>query len=314
MADGYRYPFPPFPDGWFLLTTSADLRPGDVLPLRYFGRDLVLFRNESGNAVVLDAHCPHMGAHLGYGGVVEGEGIRCPFHHWHFDGNGRCDDVPYGPEHNVPDAGIACWPVHETSGLVLVHHSNTGAAPTWQMPEKPQWGAEGWVGYETTGWTVHMHTQELAENVPDTSHFVFVHNVPSLPTAQVETNGHVYRQRMESHSAEGVLTFGTTQEAFGLGLVWLDVDGDTPMTFLTSTTPIDDETVELRLLFLVHEGAGATELSPTGRAMVASVTENTGRDVPIWEHKVYRERAPLVQGDGPIGVLRKWARQFYPAA
>jgi hypothetical protein len=246
--------------------------------------------------------------------VVEGDGIRCPFHHWRFDGNGRCDDVPYGPDRAVPDEGVACWPVHETSGLILVHHSNRGVAPAWRMPDRAEWGADGWVGYETVGWTIRMHTQELAENVPDTSHFLFVHGVPSLPVAEVETNGHVYRQRTESRDADGALTFGTTQEAFGLGLVWLDVDGDTPMSFLTSTTPIDDERVELRLLFLVHEGTGATELSATGRAMVAMVADNTARDVPIWEHKVYRERAPLVQGDGPIGVLRKWARQFYPAA
>ena len=34
----------------------------------------------------------------------------------------------------------------------------------------------------------------------------------------------------------------------------------------------------------------------------------------IWEHKVYRDRPTLVAGDGPIGVFRKWAAQFYEAA
>ena len=48
--------------------------------------------------------------------------------------------------------------------------------------------------------------------------------------------------------------------------------------------------------------------------MVEAIAENTGRDVPIWEHKVYRERAPLVAGDGPINTIRKWARQFYEPA
>ena len=73
----------------------------------------------------------------------------------------------------------------------------------------------------------------------------------------------------------------------------------------------DDQYVELRLLFLVNEGPGATGLSPQSKAMVEAIAENTGRDVPIWEHKVYRERAPLVPGDGPINTIRKWARQFY---
>jgi len=39
--------------------------------------------------------------------------------------------------------------------------------------------------------------------------------------------------------------------------------------------------------------------------------ENTSRDVPIWENKVYVEKAPLIADDGPIRELRKWAQQFY---
>ena len=64
----YRYPFPPYADGWFQVAYSDELDTSDVLPLKYFGRDLVLFRNESGQACVLDAHCAHLGAHLGHGG------------------------------------------------------------------------------------------------------------------------------------------------------------------------------------------------------------------------------------------------------
>ena len=60
----YRYPFAPFPSGWYFIAESASLAPGDVVPMRWFGRDLVLYRTASGQAVVADAHCPHMGAHL----------------------------------------------------------------------------------------------------------------------------------------------------------------------------------------------------------------------------------------------------------
>lgn len=51
--------------GWFFVHYSDDLRIGDVKTLRYFGQDLVLFRNEGGEAGMLDAYCPHLGAHLG---------------------------------------------------------------------------------------------------------------------------------------------------------------------------------------------------------------------------------------------------------
>src|SRR5690606_36915397 len=85
---------PPIPWGWFVVGLSHELHPGDVRPVRYFDRDLVLWRTEAGEARVWDAHCPHLGAHLGYGGTVEGETLRCPFHHFRFDGQGRCVEVP----------------------------------------------------------------------------------------------------------------------------------------------------------------------------------------------------------------------------
>jgi phenylpropionate dioxygenase-like ring-hydroxylating dioxygenase large terminal subunit len=310
VHDDYRYPFGPYPTGWYLALESSALTTAAVVPLQMFGRELVAFRTASGTAVVLDAHCPHMGAHVGYGGVVDGEGVRCPFHAWRFGVDGRCDDVPYEVRsRRAPRVGLTGHPVHETSGLVLVHHDESGAAPTWWMPDLPEWGRPGWVGYETVSWRIRMHVQELAENIPDTAHFAYVHRVPGTPDAEVEVDGHIYRQR--SIVAETGETF-TQQEAHGLGLVWLRSAGG--IVFLTATTPIDDQHVELRLLFLVDEGDGATELSPGKRAIVDAIAENTSRDVPIWEHKVYRERAPLVAADGPINVLRDWAKQFYAGA
>ncbi len=85
-----RFSFPPYANGWFQIAYSDELSPGEARPLHNFGRDFVLFRTETGVAHVLDAHCPHLGAHLGHGGKVEGEVIRCPFHAYTFDGNGSC--------------------------------------------------------------------------------------------------------------------------------------------------------------------------------------------------------------------------------
>lgn len=309
-ADRYRYPFPPYPTGWYLVGESESLAPGEVRPLRYFGRDLVLFRTAAGEAVLLDANCPHMGAHLGYGGSVDGEGIRCPFHQWRFGVDGRANDVPYLTRGPTPDAGVACWPLHETSGLLLTWFSEHGTAPTWTMPDLPEWGQPGWVGYETVGWKIRMHVQELAENVPDTTHFLYVHKVPVLPEAEVTVDGHVYRQATIGWNPDRSIAWQTHQTAYGLGLIWLRAP-ESPYVFLSAITPIDDETAELQLLFVTHEGPAATSISPANRAMVDAIAATVFDDVQIWEHKVYRERPALVPDDGPIGVLRKWARQFY---
>jgi phenylpropionate dioxygenase-like ring-hydroxylating dioxygenase large terminal subunit len=68
-----RFPFPRYPRGWFQVAYGDNILRGQVQPLRYFGKDVVLFRTSAGVLTVLDAHCPHMGAHLGYGGKLQDE-------------------------------------------------------------------------------------------------------------------------------------------------------------------------------------------------------------------------------------------------
>jgi adenylosuccinate synthase len=63
----YKYAFLEpgcFARGWHIVAFSRELAIGEVQRLHYFNRDLVLFRGESGRAAVVDAHCPHLGAHL----------------------------------------------------------------------------------------------------------------------------------------------------------------------------------------------------------------------------------------------------------
>ena len=57
----------PIPHGWYFVSYSDDLDAGQSKPLHYFDTELVLFRTEDGNPVLMEAYCPHMGAHLGHG-------------------------------------------------------------------------------------------------------------------------------------------------------------------------------------------------------------------------------------------------------
>src|SRR5262245_54189057 len=136
-----KYPFPAYPNGWFQVAYSDEISPGTVQPLSYFGRQLVIFRGADNNVSVLDAFCPHLGAHLGYGGRVEGNSIVCPFHAWKFDGCGGCTDVPYAKK-IPPKARVGAWPVIERNGLVLVWHHAGGAAPQWDIPVLQEVGSD----------------------------------------------------------------------------------------------------------------------------------------------------------------------------
>ena len=92
MNDRKRYPMP-IPFGWYVVDYADELKAGDVKSVRYFGEDQVLFRTESGEISMLDAYCPHLGAHLGHGGIVNGECIECPFHAWRWKTDGKIGEI-----------------------------------------------------------------------------------------------------------------------------------------------------------------------------------------------------------------------------
>ncbi len=113
-------PAPPaFSSGWFAVCSSDELGPKGVRTASLVERELVVFRARGGTACVIDAYCPHLGAHLGVGGTVEGDTIRCPFHGWRWRGSdGQCVEVPYAT--CVPAAAkIGCWTTIERNGLVM---------------------------------------------------------------------------------------------------------------------------------------------------------------------------------------------------
>src|SRR4029078_3680617 len=133
----------PFPEGWYRVAWSRDLKPRGVLPVRWLGRDLVVHRGESGRAYGLDAFCPHVGAHLGHGGRVHGETIACPFHGWRMDHDGACVLVPLAKK-VPPRAPLQSWPVVEVSGVILAYWHPEGVAPRWTPSPLVAWHDEGW--------------------------------------------------------------------------------------------------------------------------------------------------------------------------
>jgi phenylpropionate dioxygenase-like ring-hydroxylating dioxygenase large terminal subunit len=129
-----------FPRGWFVVGFSEDLEPEQVRPARYFDRDFVIWRTSSGQARVFDAHCPHLGAHLGHGGKVEGDSIRCPFHSWGFDATGQCTDIPYASR-VPPKARVRSWPTLERNGMVMMWFD---ALQTGYFQDVAMWEHKKW--------------------------------------------------------------------------------------------------------------------------------------------------------------------------
>ena len=93
-----------------------------VVPVRLMGEDLVLFRDNSGDLGLIGRQCPHRGADLCYG-RREDNGLRCPFHGWHFDKTGQCVEQPGEPEGSKMHEAIRVsgYPVVEKNGIVWAY-------------------------------------------------------------------------------------------------------------------------------------------------------------------------------------------------
>jgi nitrite reductase/ring-hydroxylating ferredoxin subunit len=310
-----RFPFP-IPDGWFAVAFADEIARGQAKPIHYFGLELVLFRGEDGTARVFDAHCPHLGAHLGIGGRVEGEGLRCPFHGWRYDGSGRCVEVPYARK-IPPKARVRAWPVVEKNGLIAVWRHARGEPPSWPAPDVPDYGSAEWTPPERREWIVRSCAQELAENSVDAAHFRFVHKTNTVPvTETAEIRGHVLR--VVSHNVvatpRGEQRGRIEIEAHGLGVGFTRFSGIADLLVVPCGTPIDEERTHMRLQFSVRKLQDSDATRGVGKAFIAEIERQFAQDIPIWENKAHLPQPLLVEGEAPLALLRRWARQFYGEA
>lgn len=295
---GRRYPFP-VPNGWFVVAESAELEPGDVRALHYFGRDLVLYRTESGAPRVMDAHCMHLGAHLAVGGRVQGSCIQCPFHGWTFDGeSGRCTEIPYGDMTRIPPkAHSRSYPTLERNHMVWAWYHAEGKPPFYDVPEVPEFSDPEWSPIVVKRFQINVSAQDMAENNVDFSHFRFVHGSDAIPEDEFITEG-TYKKTIAGGGS-------FIREGFGLGLGVLRVKD--VVTFLSSTTPIEEDSVDVRWVFTAPKAAGEDAVHSAAESFCAGVSQ----DIPIWENKVYRDPPVVTKTEKLILEHRRWCRQFY---
>ena len=111
----------------------ADELPAErpAKPVRVLGQDFVLFRDELGRHGLLDRDCPHRGADLAFGRLEDG-GLRCLFHGWLFDVDGRCLETPAEPEGSVLCQRVRqrSYPVAVKNGIVFAWLGD-GEAPAF---------------------------------------------------------------------------------------------------------------------------------------------------------------------------------------
>ena len=316
------------PTGWFQVAWSDEIKTGDVRRMKYFDTEMIAWRAESGQLTVMDAYCEHLGAHLGYGGHVEGDVIQCPFHGWQWNHEGRNVCIPY---QDRPNRGrrIRTYPVAERNESVYIWHDIERREPFFDAPDI-------FASFDDTSSvdddhpqqrlyreTLEMHPQYVLENGVDFAHFKFVHHTPIVPVftrhdfdddvSYVDFT--ITFEGDDNQSIDDVSKSGVEAINGGLGIAvtksWGMVDNRT----ISAITPVDDRTSDVR--FMVYIGRKPGDDSPKAEAKAHRVRAGNhpavrpGRAHLATPTLLRPARAAQPERRG-FTAIRKWATRFYP--
>jgi nitrite reductase/ring-hydroxylating ferredoxin subunit len=161
---------------WLPVALSEELPGPDGTPLRVqmLGERLLAFRDTRGRVGVIDPACAHRGADLFYGRNEE-NGLRCIYHGWKYDVEGRCVEMP-----NVPAGAayhgkisIKAYPTREYGEMVWAY-----LGPRERMPAELPEIEVGMMPASHRFVTKRLQECNWAhsmEGALDTAHFSFLH-------------------------------------------------------------------------------------------------------------------------------------------
>lgn len=317
-----------FARGWHCLGLAAPYKDGKPHTVEAFGSKLVIFQQNDGSLAILDGYCPHMGADLGTGTIVDGT-VACPFHGWQWNGKGECAHIPYSPR--IPRKAVTkAWPVMEQNQQLFVWHDHEQNAP---IPEQAIPRIDDVMNGECLPWewqTLHIPTncRELVDNAADATHFYYVHGWSvnrfvnifeehrATQNAWFEARKDVNFGEVETSESD----FSFTSSATYHGPAYMIVN---------QTAEYLGKPVELYLInahypvtpdsFMLHAGVTTKrvpgvsdeESIALGRSFGKAAVDAFFQDIELWKAKTRINNPVLCPYDGPIYQLRRWYEQFY---
>lgn len=315
------------PTGWFQVAWSDEIAVGDVRTLKYFGQELIAWRAQSGRVTVMAAYCEHLGAHLGFGGHVEGEVIQCPFHGWQWNAEGRNVCIPY---EDRPNRGrrMRTFPVAERNASIYLWHDVEGREPFFDAPDvfasfdDGSSAADYYPQQRLYREALELHPQYVLENGVDFAHFKYVHQTPIVPVFTrhdfAEPVSYVdFTITFEGDEDQSIDDVRSGVEAIngGLGIAVTKSSGMIDNRTISAITPVDDRTSDVR--FTVYIGRTPGKDLPRHEVKAqefgAEVIRQFAQDVHIWSHQRYSDPPALSNSElAGFTAIRNWALQFYP--
>lgn len=305
----------PYGYGWYVALFSDELAVGEVKPLRYFDRDLAIWRGEDGQVRMLDAYCRHLGAHMGVGGKVHGNNLECPFHAWRYDETGVVKEIPYA-KGIPPQVKKPCdhqWHVVEKNKCIWFWYHPFGEAPKWEVELLPEVGDPEWTEFEHHEWYVWGSMQNMAENGVDAAHFQYIHGTAEFPDYELTSDGHkrtgVVQSKMDTPwgKVDGQIAYGT----FGPGQSYTRFSGICDTLLVAGITPVAKDKIHVRFAFTQKKSDKEGERAPIARGMIKNLCRQLDQDKVVWDRQRYMPEPVICDGDGPIAAFRQYYSQFY---
>jgi phenylpropionate dioxygenase-like ring-hydroxylating dioxygenase large terminal subunit len=165
-------------DDWHPVAASDELERQRVVAVRLLGEDLVVWQGDDGRPLAWRDLCVHRGTRLSLG-KVEGCTLRCPYHGWLYDADGRCVSIPAQPDVAPPrKARARTYRAVVHYGLVWVSLGE----PARGMSPFPEWDDPGFRKLRCGPYLVEASGPRIVENFLDVAHFPYVHeNVLGVP-------------------------------------------------------------------------------------------------------------------------------------
>ncbi|HEX9879821.1 MAG TPA: Rieske 2Fe-2S domain-containing protein, partial [Candidatus Binatia bacterium] len=194
---------------WMPIAPKAEVDEKVKRPVKLLGEDLLVFKDGSGRYGLIREQCSHRGASLCYG-IVDEDGIRCPYHGWKFDVAGRCLDQPAEPPDRKSKDAIRhpSYPVESLGGLLFGY---LGPAPAPLLPRYDILVREDWVRRIEIHPVLDCNWLQPMENSVDPAHLYWLHGftggAPAMRDERIEFEifeygiykYHYGRKRMEVH-------------------------------------------------------------------------------------------------------------------
>jgi nitrite reductase/ring-hydroxylating ferredoxin subunit len=118
-------------EGWVPIALSSSVEAATSAGAVVDGSELVVWRDNSGNAHVWEDRCPHRGMRLSFG-FVRGDHIACLYHGWQYDSAGQCRHIPAHPALEVPQTiKVPTYRSQEKYGIIWATTAVDAALPAF---------------------------------------------------------------------------------------------------------------------------------------------------------------------------------------